>query len=131
MVHNGPGLISDEVRSSLQLAACIMALEKRDKTRVNTQYCHGVIRTDWDTHLVCTRSGILFRAHIESADSNGTYLVNFLLSEADLKRGADFLKELEEMEDSGLIWVNSDEPVPCDVLFQFEQLDNDYRASLN
>jgi hypothetical protein len=48
---------------------------------------------EWNTHSVGGRSGVLFRTQIDCEDGTD-YMVNFLFSEEDLKRGAEIIKRM-------------------------------------
>jgi hypothetical protein len=118
MVEKGPGMISDDVRAALKMAACDLHLKKWDRMHIVSDTCDGIIETAWDTHLVGTRSGVLFRTQIGSED--GEYMVNFLLSTDDLERGAEVLREMEERGES--VWGRAPTPFPCPALYRFHDL---------
>ena len=119
MVSKGPGLVQEDVRNHLQLAAADLVLRKWDRMKiVGKGPCEGVIETDWKHHLVGTKGGILFRSQVE--DESGEYFVNFLLSEEDLKEGAKTLQK--QYEEVGFQWSESQEPFPLAELYQFRDL---------
>lgn len=118
MVEKGPGMISDDVRAALKMAACDLSLKKWERMHIVNDVCNGIIQTAWDTHIVGTRSGVLFRAQIES--ETGDYKINFLLSTADLERGAEIIREMHEKE--GTPWSETSSPFPCSELYQFYDL---------
>lgn len=123
MVEKGPGMITDEVRAALKMAACDLHLKKWERMHIVSDVCNGIIETAWDTHLVGTRSGVLFRTQIDS--ETGDYRVNFLLSTDDLERGAEVLREMEEKGQG--VWGTSPEPFPCPALYQFYDLNRTSR----
>ena len=45
MVDRGPGLIDDEVRRALKMAACELHLQKKDRIRIHKDVCDGVVST--------------------------------------------------------------------------------------
>jgi hypothetical protein len=118
MVENGPGILQEDVRAALKLAACNLSLNKWDRMHIASDACSGIIETAWNPYPVGTRSGILFRAQIDSGQ--GEYKVNFLLNTKDLERGAAFLREMEERGQYG--WGEVPGRVPCDALYQFYDL---------
>jgi len=118
-VEKGPGLISDEIRTVLKIAACNLNLKRQDRMQITHDICDGILQTGWDTHVVGGRSGVLFRAQIGCDTAEG-YRVNFLLSEEDLKRGADVLREMEER--GSPVWGLSEGRISCDALYIFYDL---------
>ncbi len=118
MVKKGPGMLSDEVRLALKLAACDLHRLRWDRMNIVNDVCEGVIQTAWDTHLVGMCAGVLFRAQIEG--ESGAYQVNFLLSTDDLECGADILRDMEE--NGGYEWASSPAQIPCDELYRFHDL---------
>lgn len=119
MVEKGPGLLPDEVRNVLKVAACDLHLKRWDRMNIASDIIDGLIETKWDTHLVGTRSGVLFRAQIDCEDGTD-YKVNFLLSEEDLKRGADLIRQMEEGR--GGTWGESPSRFPVPELYKFYDL---------
>jgi hypothetical protein len=118
MVDKGPGTISDKIRNTLKASACNLHLQNADRMNISNDICRGVIETSWDSHLIGTRAGILFRATVEA--DNGDYHVNFLLSHQDLESGADVIRDLEESGAGS--WGRSFERFPVPALYQFEDL---------
>lgn len=118
LVENGTGVIDNRVRNALKCAACELYLRKWEKMHILNDVIDGIITTVWSTHLVGTRSGVLFRTEF---DSEGTqnYKVNFLMSEEDLGRGADLLKQFEETPGG---WESTPVRVPVEALYQFNDL---------
>ena len=119
MVEKGPGVLEDDVRDALKLAACELAYQKIDRMNMVNDVCDGIIQTEWKTHNVGSRSGVLFRAQI--TEDTGDYFVNFLLNEDDLKRGADIIRETRERE-GGNGWEMSNERIPVPELYEFRNL---------
>lgn len=119
MVENGPGVITDHLRSSLKRAACELHLKRWDKMHIIEDGLNGVISTAWTSHMVGVRSGILFRTHFD-AETAQDYKVNFLLSEDDLARGAEVIKEF--YESAGVSWTEGDGSIPVPELYQFYDL---------
>src|SRR3989338_10824593 len=109
MVEKGPGMIPDEVRAALKMAACDLHLKRWDKMHIVSDVCEGIIETAWETQTVGTRSGVLFRTQLGC--EAGEYLVNFLLSVDDLTRGAEIIRETEERGVG--VWGRSEERFPC------------------
>lgn len=112
-------MLSDEVRNALKAAACDLALKKWDTMRIESDVISGIIKTNWDTHIVGGRSGVLFRAHIDCEDGTD-YCINFLLQEDDLARGSDIIREMEKSEDGE--WSRVSARIPCEALYHFENL---------
>jgi hypothetical protein len=118
MVEKGPGIITDDIRASLKLAACDLALRKCDRLPIDTEACDGIIQTEWKTYSVGSTSGVLFRAQV--TEETGDYFVNFLLNEDDLKRGADLIREMRE--GPGRSWGKSPTRFPVPELYEFYDL---------
>jgi hypothetical protein len=118
MVEKGPGLIEDDVRAALKMEACRLSLEKIDRRKMSNSVCDGIIQTEWTTHVVGGRAGVLFRAQI--TEETGDYQINFLLNEDDLKRGTDFLRQMKEEE--GRRWGEASERFPDPDLYVFYDL---------
>ena len=119
MVDKGPGTLSRDVRAALKMAACRLHLDRKDRVQLFSEVLDGIIQTDWNTQLVGSRSGVLFRAHVDCKDGID-FKVNFLLSVADLKQGAEFLKKLED--NSGSPWGTTTKPFPVSALYDFHDL---------
>jgi hypothetical protein len=120
MVQNGPGVISDKVRTALKVAACELKERELGEIRVSTSVLQGVIKTDWKSYMVGARSGVLFKAHIDHEDGSD-YLINFLLNQRDLENGAGIIRQMEE--EGGFSWkriLGGQVPVP--EFYQFENL---------
>lgn len=124
MVENGPGVISDEVRLALKVAACDLHLKKWGTMHLVSEVIEGIIKTERTTHLVGTRSGVLFRAQIDCEDGTD-YKINFLLSEEDLKAGAKILRQLEE--GVGGEWQETSTRFPVPELYEFYELRQQHR----
>lgn len=118
-VERGPGMISDEVRNALKAAACDLHLKKWNEVRIENALISGVIKTEWDTHMVGGRSGVLFRAQIDCEDGTD-YKINFLLHEDDLERGAEIIRQMEERE--GGDWHSTPVQFPIPALYEFHDL---------
>lgn len=127
MVDRGPGMLAEEVRAALKMAACDLYLNRLERMRVATEVCSGYIETGWETHSVGARSGILFRTQIDC--EQGDYHVNFLLSVGDLERGAGRLRDRIERGEYAV--GTSEERFPCEALYEFHDLGERYRRSLN
>ncbi len=117
LVQDGPGVLDEDVCAALKLAACDLALRKLDRMRISLDVCEGIIQTEWRTHVVGTRSGVLFRAQI--TEDTGDYFVNFLLHEDDLKRGADYISEVREKRYS---MTTAEGTLPVPELYIFKNL---------
>jgi hypothetical protein len=121
MIDKGPGVLEDDVRDSLKLSACELAVNKLDRMQMSTPVCDGVIQTEWKSHNIGSRSGILFRAQITS--ESGDYKVNFLLSEDDLKRGAKILRaSRKQNKKSAQRWEHTTGTLPLEELYDFRDL---------
>jgi hypothetical protein len=118
MVKDGPGVIPDQVCAALKMAACELNLKRWDSMPIVSVICDGIIETKWNTHSIGSRSGVLFRTEIES--SIGMYKINFLLGIADLERGTEVLREMEEEEDG--VWITNAGKLPCTELYRFHDL---------
>lgn len=118
MVEKGPGVIADDVRTALKMTACQLALDKLDRMRISHEVCEGIMQTEWKTHVVGSRSGVLFRAQI--TEETGDYFVNFLLNEDDLKKGAEVIRQMRE--EGSLGWHETDERFPVEELYHFYDL---------
>ena len=125
MVQNGPGILPDDVRTALKIAACQMNLSKKDRISISNDVCVCVVETEWDTYGVGSRSGVLFRAQITTDTSGGDFKVNFLLNREDLKRGAKLLRAYEEGKISSHL---ADGPIPVEVLYEFHDLQKPKRT---
>jgi hypothetical protein len=119
MVEKGPGMIDDEVRSVLKMAACHLHLKRWDRMNITSDVCEGIITTKWNTYAVGSRSGVLFRSQVKD-ESGKDYFVNFLLNEDDLRRGAEVIREMEERGDGD--WVTGDGRIPVEELYRFYDL---------
>ena len=117
MVKNGPGLIDEDVKCAIKMAACDLFQRKIERNKLRNDVCEGYIQTEWKSRAVGARSGILFHAHITADD--GDYQVNFLLSEDDLERGAEFVRDIEERQESTL---RGNFRVPVEELYVFKDL---------
>lgn len=118
MVEKGPGMIDDQTRATLKAAACNLHLKRIDRMVITSDVCGGIIQTNWDTHLVGERSGILFRCQVERDE--GDFFVNFLLNTRDLEAGAEVIREMEERGFGQ--WETAHEPFPVQELYQFYDL---------
>lgn len=83
---------------------------------IKSTVCLGRIETDWDSHLVGTRSGMLFRAQIDSEDVQD-FKVNFLMSTAALEKGAELIRQIKEGKDR--VWARGNGRIPCAPLYDF------------
>lgn len=119
-VEKGPGMISNMVRNVLKAAACDLHVKKWDTMHIENDMVSGIITTNWDTHVVGGRSGVLFRAQIDCEDGPN-YKVNFLFHEKDLERGAEIIREMEERE-GGEVWGTTSARIPCEELYRFYDL---------
>jgi hypothetical protein len=122
MVEKGPGIISDDVRAELTIVACAMSKGRVERQKVNGNYCGGVMTSEWSSHSIGGRSGILFRAQLDGHDGED-YKVNFLLSEDDLKRGVKKLeKRLKENDLGKGNWISGEGKIPIPELYDFYDL---------
>jgi len=112
-------MISDDVRNALKAAACDLHLKKWDEMRIENDIISGIIKTEWDTHMVGGRSGVLFRAQVDCEDGTD-YMVNFLFHERDLERGAEIIRQMAERE--GDDWQDSPVHFPVPALYEFYDL---------
>lgn len=87
-------MLDENVMLVLKVAACDLYHDQVERKKIGHALCEGYIQTEWATHAVGTRSGILFHCQIES--EGGEYFVNFLLSIKDLEAGADVLRKIAE-----------------------------------
>lgn len=117
-VDDGPGILPDEVRTALKLAACEMHDDKLALLRFKHALCQGEIDTEWEHRMVGGRGGILFHARIDADD--GEYKVHFLVSNADLKRGAKRLKKVVERHGDNWKYLPAD--VFGDIVHEFDDL---------
>ncbi len=100
-IDKGPGVLPDELRTALKIAACEMYDDRKPLLRFDHTLGAGEIDTEWLHRMVGNRGGILFRARIETDD--GEYQVQFLVNSDDLKRGAKRLKKV--IERHGETWT--------------------------
>jgi len=119
MVQKGPGVLSDSVRSALKLVACKLSQKKLDEMRFQNSIICGIIKTEWKSHMVGTRAGILFKSHIDCEDGED-YQVNFLMSTTDLENGSEAIRQIEEGNDGW--WERLSDRIPIQELYQFENL---------
>ncbi len=117
MVDKGPGMLDDRVKLSLKVAACELYLDGFDQKLISSDVCTGLIQTTWQTHMLGTRAGILFKSQIDN--EAGEYFVNFLLSSVDLKTGSELLRKLME---EPLYMARGCGTVPIKELYRFEDL---------
>lgn len=124
MHRNGPGLIDDEVRHALKMAACMLSQAKTTEMLFEWRECQGVIKTDWQFYRVQGMAGYLFKA--EAALPNAPdYQVNFLLSETDLLEGVKLLEAGKPVPDfAGTIGVPESKHtrLPIEEFYRFENL---------
>lgn len=99
-IDKGPGVLPDELRSALKIAACEMYDERKPLLRFKHALGAGEIDTEWLHRMVGNRGGILFCARIDAEE--GEYHVQFLVNLDDLKRGAKRLKKV--IEKHGETW---------------------------
>ena len=118
MVEKGPGIIDDDTRATLKAAACNLHLQRIDRMVITSDVCGGIIQTNWDSHTVGGRSGVLFRCQIER--DAGDFFVNFLLNTNDLEAGAEIIREMEERGFGR--WDTSQERFPVPELYKFSDL---------
>lgn len=114
-VERGPNLLPQEVIDGLRRAACTLYAKRFDQMHIDDELMRGSIETEWRSHLIGTRSGILFRARIDCTKGED-YRVNFLYSEDDLKRGAECMLE-EGIESGTPIFTTA--RLPVDELYEF------------
>ncbi len=117
MVENGPGLLPEEVKLSLKVAACELHLRGLDEMLLSDDHCMGLIKTSWNTVSYGNRSGILFKSSVES--ETGEYRVNFLLNRIDLETGSALIRRLKE---DPTVVLTGKGRLPIDELYQFEDL---------
>lgn len=118
LVQKGPGMVPDDVCAVLKYAACDLHRQRKAAMVIKSDVCDGFIETDGKSFAVGGRTGILFRAKVEGEE--GEYMVNFLLNEHDLERGAAALRRL--VEEGKLVYNASDSPIPCSELYRFRNL---------
>ena len=118
MVGKGMGMVSDDLRNVLKAAACNMHLQRLNRMVIKHELCDGIMQTEWDSHMVGIRSGVLFRSQVEY--EGGQCQINFLLSEQDLEAGADVIREMEEHGEG--VWEESFEDFPVPALYEFVDL---------
>ena len=118
MVRNGPGLIPDLVRQRLKLEACRLYAKEKERAGFKTPECSGVLLSTRRAHSVGARTGILFKAEVEIS-GHPECQINFLLSVADLERGAQFVQQVEEANRAVMVPGMVDE---CPELYQFKNL---------
>ena len=117
LVSKGMGLLQDDVRTVLKAASCTMHLDKLDRMVVTHDLCNAIVQTEWKVYSIGSRSGVLFRAHVEA--QGGECQVNFLLHTKDLEAGAAFIRTLEEKK---VVWRRSLQDVPVPALYEFADL---------
>ena len=117
LVGKGMGVVSDDVRNVLKATSCKMHMDKLDRMVVKHDRCNVIVQTLWETYSVGSRSGVLFKSHVEV--DGGECQVNFLLHTKDLEAGAAFLRRLEE-ENVPLGAAPGELPIPA--LYEFADL---------
>ena len=115
MVRKGPGMIDEDTKATLIMAACDLKRKNRDRMGFKGDACGGLIESSWKTHLVGTCRGILFRASV--MEEKDDYEVNFLLSDSDLENGARQIQEARERGEK--LWHRGATAVPCQALYRF------------
>ena len=116
MVQDGPGMLSEAIRLVLQVAAYKLSLDGFDSSRITSTVCEGYIETDWQSHLIGTRGGILFKTILTSED--GDYAVNFIISEDDLAAGKEFIRGVEESDEIAQFASPVGGRIPLDALYE-------------
>ncbi len=117
-VVKGPGVLDRTIIATLKVAAAKLHEARIDRSPITSDCCTGVIQTNWDSHLVGGRSGILFRSQID--EESGSYFVNFLLSRDDLERGAEIIRDMEAR--SLGTYQTLSERIPVPDLYKFHDL---------
>ncbi|HYD93527.1 MAG TPA: hypothetical protein VEB18_03715 [Candidatus Paceibacterota bacterium] len=120
-VENGPGMIDDNVRCAIKMAACRLFLKKQEYLLFETDTCGGVIQTTWEHKRLFAVAGFLFRTEVTFEDYVD-YKVNFLISEGDLQRGAKLLERNEEEGMDAYVGVNVPFRLPLADVYQFKDL---------
>jgi hypothetical protein len=111
----------------LKAAACDLHLKQWDEMRMTgSDVCVGIVRTDWKSYTIGSRSGVLFKATL--TEESGDYQVNFLLSHKDLERGAEIFAEMEENPGE---WESHEGRIPLEELYRFEDLSRSRSKYLN
>lgn len=123
--EKGPGMIPEDIRSALTMAACRLQMQGWDRMNISGDACEGIIETEWKTYSVGARSGVLF--HCQVAGEGGDYKVNFLLNVRDLENGAKVLRDMEENRGA---WRDGGR-VELPELFEFRDLRRAARQRLN
>lgn len=123
-VEKGGGVIPEELKCAIKMAACQLHLEKRQNLLFESTFCSGYITTSWESVRLGGCSGILFSAELDS-DIDETMLnwrINFLLNTRDLEQGAKLLEQ-GEYEDTDLTFT-TELPfrLPVDQLYAFNDL---------
>lgn len=127
MHEDGKGLLADEVRNVLKIAACNLYLKQKGRMRISNMVCDGVIQTEGKSFFVAPGfSGILFKAQVDTGQ--GEFKVNFLLNEEHLDTGAEIIRRFEE-EEFG--WEVSKRRTLPPFMTQFEDLSHRSGRTLN
>jgi hypothetical protein len=90
MVGKDMGMVPPDLTNILKACACVMRMEKLDRMPIIHDRCSGVMETNWNTHSVGARSGVLFKSAVDYGGISTQ--VNFLFHERDLKAGAELLR---------------------------------------
>lgn len=118
MVDNKEGILSAEVRTALQIAACEAYVKGQLACiRFVCNVCSGIVESEWKEHTIGSHTGVFFKAQVETEEGN--YRVNFLFDPVFLEKGNDSIRQLEE---SAGVWMARDGRLPLDEMYQFEDL---------
>ncbi|MBI5004033.1 hypothetical protein HZC00_02990 [Candidatus Kaiserbacteria bacterium] len=118
-------MVDEKVQQALQMTACDLHLSKRDCVAIRSDFCAGIIETQWKTLMIGSCSGVLFKATVDDGLGN-PYEVNFLLNRRDLEAGADFLQASFEAQECTWVPLGSD-PLP----YSLSELENFGRGNRN
>lgn len=118
MVDNKEGMLSEEIRTALQIAACHAYVRGRLACmRFTSSVCSGIVESEWKEHTIGSRTGVFFRAQIETDEGN--YRANFLFDPTFFETGEEAIRKLE---DSAGMWTPQGGRLPLDEMYQFDDL---------
>ncbi len=129
MVKGGPGLVPEDVKRTLKMAACDLKLKDLPVTFQTGETCKVEVTTKWVRHTVGTCTGFLFYGEVHEGRKK-SYRVNFLLNAANLREGARILKDMIAAGEDGEAFTVTGK-LPVDELYRFDDLGGHTRRRLH
>ncbi len=123
-VERGGGIVPDELKCAIKMAACQLHLDKRQHLLFESEFCSGYITTTWDSVRLGGCSGILFSVELDSDIDKKTlsWRINFLLNTRDLEHGALLLEQGEYKDTDVMFTAELPFRLPIEQLYAFNDL---------